>query len=119
MRIFPRQREKYLTNTNQTKTMTTTTETNRIKLPNQSDVQGYLSEEEIEWIIEQSKQLRKGHKRDLGSSWFTVRIDGQSIRINKTHELKSLLGTCYIYRKNVEIFRNYMKSITIKLDECY
>lgn len=99
--------------------MTTTTETNRIKLLNQSDVQGYLSEEEIEWIIEQSKQLRKGHKRDLGSSWFTVRIDGESIRINKTHELKSLLGTCYIYRKNVEIFRNYMKSITIKLDECY
>ena len=94
----------------------TTTPTNRIRLENQEG-QGYLTESEIEKIISQSKELRKGHKRSPGTPWFWVRVDGQSININRTNDLKSLLGTCYIVRSEFEMYRNFMKGITINLDK--
>jgi hypothetical protein len=97
--------------------MTTTPTATRTKLPNQSTDFGYLTTEEIEWIITKSKELTKGHKRDKGTPWFWVRVDGQSININRTNDLKSLLGTCYIVRSEFEMFRNFMKGITINLDK--
>jgi hypothetical protein len=95
----------------------TTTAANRTKLPNQSADFGYLTTEEIEWIIAKSKELTKGRKRDKGTPMIWVRVDGESYNVNSFHALKSLIGTCYIKRSEFEMFRNFNKGITINLDK--
>jgi len=96
--------------------MTTTPTTTRTKLPNQSTDFGYLTTEEIEWIITKSKELTKGHKRDKGTPMIWVRVDGESHNVNSFHALKTLIGCCYIKRSELEMFRNFNKGITINLD---
>jgi hypothetical protein len=97
--------------------MTTTPTTTRTKLPNQSSDFGYLTTEEIEWIITKCKELTKGHKRDKGTPMIWVRVDGESHNVNSFHSLKSLIGCCYIKRSELEMFRNFSKGITINLDK--
>ena len=89
----------------------------RTKLPNQSDSFGYLSTDEIEWVIAKAKDLTKGHKRDKGAPMIWVRVDGESHNVNSFHALKSLIGVCYIKRSEFEMFRNFNKGITINLDK--
>ena len=95
----------------------TTTIAARTKLLNQSNEPGYLTTDEIEWIITKSKELIKGYKRDKGTPMIWVRVDGESHNVNSYHVLKSLVGCCYINRADFEMFRNFNKGITINLDK--
>lgn len=94
-----------------------TTSATRTKLPNQSITPGYLTIEEIEWIIGKCKELTKGHKRAIGTPMIWVRVDEESYNVNSYHVLRSLIGCCYIKRSEFEMFRNFDKGITINLDK--
>jgi hypothetical protein len=89
----------------------------RIKLQNQSANERYLTAEEIETIIADCKKLSKGQKRDAGTPMIWVRVDAQSFNINSYSALKSLIGACYINPSEFEMFRNFNKGVTIKLEK--
>jgi hypothetical protein len=75
----------------------------------------YLTESQMENLITECRNLRKGHKLQDGRRPYTVIVDGEHHYFSTTTTLRKFLSCC-VLPENFRIFRNADKGVTINLD---
>lgn len=76
----------------------------------------YLTEEKMNALLVNVKELRKGHKlNEYARAPYLVIVDGKFHWIKTIPSLKKLLSYC-VFPKMFRVFRNADKGITINLD---
>jgi hypothetical protein len=76
----------------------------------------YLTETQMDSLIQRCRDLRKGHKLHPLRKAFTVIADGQHIEIVTTTRLRKFLSF-FMFPEEYKVFRNFDKGVTINLDE--
>lgn len=74
----------------------------------------YLTESQMENLMTQVRELRKGHL-SLGRRPYTVIVDGEHYHFSTTASLRKFLPCC-VFPEKFRTFRNFDKGVTINLD---
>jgi hypothetical protein len=75
----------------------------------------YLTSDQMDKLIYDCKELRKGHKLIGNRKNFTVIVDEEHHEIATEKALRNFLSVC-VFPKNFRFFRNADKGVTINLD---
>jgi hypothetical protein len=75
----------------------------------------YLTESQMENLMTQVRELRKGHKLQGDSKPYTVIVDDEHHHFSTTTTLRKFLSCC-VFPDNFRTFRNFYKGVTINLD---
>jgi hypothetical protein len=75
----------------------------------------YLTESQMENLMTECRNLRKGHKLSLGRRPYTVIVDGEHYHFSTTASLRKFLSCC-VFPEDFRTFRNADKGVTINLD---
>ena len=75
----------------------------------------YLTESQMENLMTQVRELRKGHKLQGSRKPYTVIVDGGHHYFSTTTSLSKFLSCCVV-PENFRTFRNFDKGVTINLD---
>jgi hypothetical protein len=76
----------------------------------------YLTETQMDSLIQQCRDLRKGHKLHPLRKAFTVIVDDQHVEIATTTRLRKFLS-CVMFPQKYRVFRNMDKGVTINLED--
>lgn len=75
----------------------------------------YLTEIQMEKLMTECRNLRKGHKLTGNRAQFTVIADSQHYYFKSIKSLRNFLSCC-IFPENFRTFRNFDKGVTINID---
>lgn len=75
----------------------------------------YLTEGQMENLMTECRDLRKGHKLQGNRKPYTVIVDGEHHCFSAVTSLRKFLADC-VFPENFCTFRNADKGVTIDLD---
>jgi hypothetical protein len=87
----------------------------RVSQPQHKMTTTYLTESQMENLMTECRNLRKGHKLQGNRKPYTVIVDGEHHYFSTTTSLSKFLSCC-IFPENFRTFRNFDKGVTINLD---
>jgi hypothetical protein len=79
-------------------------------------IAAYLTESQMENLITECQNLRKGHKLQGNRKPYTVIVDDEHYHFSTTTSLRKFLSDCK-FPTDFRTFRNFDKGVTIKLDK--
>jgi hypothetical protein len=75
----------------------------------------YLTESQMDELMIQVRELRKGHKIVGNRKPYTVIVDDEHHHFSTTTTLRKFISCC-TFPENFRTFRNFDKGVTINLD---